>query len=494
MNDTLFRNARITTMDPAAPSAAALLVRDGRIAWLGVPPAPAASGVETFDCGGGVLLPAFIDAHCHVLAAAAALRSIDCSPRAVRSIRDIQARLREAAASAGEGTWLRATGYDESRLDERRHPTCRDIDEAAPNVPVRLTHRSGHAVVLNTRAMQLAGIAMDSEEPPGGCIDRFQDTGEPTGLLLEMSDVVDRVVPRLPYAELAAGVAEVASRFLAAGVTAVCDASHTNGASEWQLFAQLQDDGHLRLRVSLMEAHARAGDMPAAPQKQLSRGHVKIMLSEAGGALWPEEGELRRIVGDLHAAGRDVAIHAIEERAVAAAVDAIAAATEGVPRREHRHRIEHAALVPAGAAARMARAGVTVVTQPGFLHEHGDRYLRDVPIEKHSGLYPIGDFVREGVHVAASSDAPIGSIDVLGAMRSAIERRTAAGAAVAPEQAVSFEQAAAMWTTEAARAARLPERGQLRRGAPADLVLVAGGLERIEATFVAGEQVYRASA
>ena len=293
---------------------------------------------------------------------------------------------------------------------------------------------------------------------------------------------------------VAGGVAVGAALFVAAGGPAVADAPHRNGASEWQLFAQLQDDGHLRLRVSLMEAHARAGDMPAAPQKQLSRGHVKIMLSEAGGALWPEEGELRRIVGDLHAAGRDVAIHAIEERAVAAAVDAIAAANEGVRRREHRHRIEHAALVPAGAAARMARAGVTVVTQPGFLHEHGDRYLRDVPIEKHSGLYPIGDFVREGVHVAASSDAPIGSIDVLGAMRSAIERRTAAGAAVAPEQAVSFEQAAAMWTTEAARAARLPERGQLRRGAPADLVLVAGGLERIEATFVAGEQVYRASA
>jgi predicted amidohydrolase YtcJ len=490
MSATLFRNARIMTMDGSPSTAGALLVRDGRIAAIGDARA-ADEDAAVVDCGGGLLLPGFIDAHCHVLAAAAALRSVDCSPRAVGSIRDIQARVREVAASAREGEWVRAAGYDESRLEDGRHPTCRDLDEAARHVPVRLMHRSGHAVVLNTRAMQLAGIAIDSEEPPGGCIDRFPETGEPTGLLLEMNDALDRVVRPLSYAELAAGVAEVAARFLEAGVTAVCDASHTNGASEWELFARLQNEGRLPLRVSLMEGQAHVGELPGAPLDRLSRGHVKIMVSEVGGEPWPDEGELRRIVRDVHAAGRDVAIHAVEERAVAAGIDAIEAALEIRPRQDHRHRIEHAALLPAGAAARMARAGITVVTQPGFLYEHGDRYLRDVPPEKHPGLYPIGDLMRAGVHVAASSDAPVGSIDVLGAMRSAVSRRTESGAAVALEQAVGFDMAAAMWTSEAARAAGMPERGVLGVGAPADLVLVSGDLERVEATYAAGEPVYR---
>ncbi len=490
MSATLFHNGRILTMDPARPHAAALLVRDGRIAHAGDAAAlPPHGDAARHDLGGATLLPAFIDAHCHMLAAAAALRSIDCSPDAVRSIRDIQARLRDAAATARAGAWLRASGYDETALEERRHPTCRDLDDAVPHLPVRLLHRSGHAVVLNTLAMRLAGIAIDTEEPPGGYVERFHDTGEPTGLLLEMNDAVDRVVPPLPYDELAGAVAEVSQRFLAAGVTALCDATHTNGVAEWQTFARLHDGRRLPLRVSLMEGLAHAGDMPDAERARLSRGHVKIMISEIGGRPSPDDGDLRRAVAALHAEGRDVAVHAVEERAVAAAIDAIEAAVAGAPR-EHRHRIEHAALLPPDGAARIARLGITVVTQPGWVREHGDRYLRDVPRDKHGRLYPIGDLLRAGVRVAASSDAPVGDIDVLDAVRAAVERRTASGAAIGHEQAITFEQALAMWTRESARAAGLVDRGTLAPRMAADMVLLAGDPPHVAATFMAGERVY----
>jgi len=492
MTATYFHNARVLTMDPARPYADDLLVDGSSVIAVGqahrsLPGVPYAAH---YDCGGAMLLPAFIDAHCHLLAAAAAARGIDCSPRAVSSIRAIQAQLRAAAADAGPDAWMRAVGYDETQLEERRHPSCRDLDEASPHVPVRLLHRSGHAVVLNTPAMQLAGIGTDTPEPPGAHIERFAGSGEPTGLLLEMSDVVDRVVPPLPYGEIAAGMAEVSRRYLAAGVTAVCDATHTNDVSAWELLCRLHDDGHLPLPVVVMEGAEHAGELPAAPQGTVARArHVKIMLSEVGG-LSPDERELARVVRELHVRGRDVAVHAVEERAVAAAIDALEAAVTAMPR-AHRHRIEHAALLPAGGAERMARLGVTVVTQPAFLLEQGDRYLRDVARDKHERLYPLGDLLRAGVRIAASSDAPAGSIDALAGVRAAVERRTASGAPIGASQAVALEQALAMWTRDAAWAcAEELARGQLAPGMAADLVLIGGEPLRVLAVWVRGVRMW----
>jgi len=461
-------------MDPANPTARAVLLRDGMVAAVGDARALAAMApdAERVDCGGRVVAPAFIDPHGHLLAAAAALRSVDCSPAAgVTSIAELQARLREAAARARSGSWVRAAGYDESRLAERRHPDRRDLDAAVPHVPVRLLHRSSHAVVLNTRALELAGIGNETAEPPGGVIDRFLDDGTPSGLLLEMGDVVDRAVPPLPYGELAPAVAEVAARYGEAGVAAVCDATHTNGRAEWELFARLQAEGHLPLDVVMMEGLVHAGEMPDVRSGPLRRGHVKVMLSEAGG-LSPDEGELARIVRELHAAGRDVAVHAVEERAVAAAVAAIESAVHARPR-PHRHRIEHAALVARGDPARIARAGITVVAQPAFLLNHGDRYLRDVPPEKHTRLYPIATLLRAGARVAASTDAPVAPIAPADAIRAAVERRTSSGAPIAPRQAVSLQRALSMWTRDAAWALGLEgERGRLAAGCVGGVAVV----------------------
>ena len=141
---------------------------------------------RAIDCQGGTLVPGFHDAHCHILAAAASLLAVDCSPAAVSSIEDIKERIRERAADAPPDGWIRGVGYNEFYLSEKRHPTRWDLDAAVPDRPVRLTHRSGHAVALNSRAMALAAIGSDTPDPPNGVIERDGVTGEPTGLLLEM--------------------------------------------------------------------------------------------------------------------------------------------------------------------------------------------------------------------------------------------------------------------------------------------------------------------
>jgi predicted amidohydrolase YtcJ len=470
-------------MDSACPWAEAVAVQGGRVVAVG-DGAEAARALDTdaerIDCGDGILLPAFIDAHCHLLAYAASLRSVDC--RAARSMADVQQSIRQRASETREGQWIRAFGYEDTALAERRHPDRRDLDAVAPGHPVRLIHSSGHASVLNSLALSQAGIDITTEEPPGGAMERDLASGEPTGLLLDMERLVDDAVPPPPYRELAAGVREAARRLLRAGVTCVQDASHTNGRAEWELFERLITDGSLPLDVMLMEGIDHLGELPETraagsgepgERARLRRGAVKIMLHELGQVLTPDETELASLVGEVHAAGRQVAIHAVSERAVAATAEAVRAALGQRPRADHRHRIEHCSLLPPGLAPRLAQDGVVVVSQPAFVFERGDRYLQLVPEEQWPRLYPFRALLEAGVKLAAGSDAPVTVPEPLQSVASAVDRQTASGRTVAPEEAVGVDDALRWWTAGAAKAAFLErELGTVRPGLRADLVLL----------------------
>ena len=462
-------------MDPAQPHAEAVAVHDGRIVAVGEARETARAldaDAERVDCAGGTLLPGFIDAHCHLLAYAASLASVDCT--AAGSISDIQEAIRRRAEELPAGQWVRAFGYEETSLVERRHPNRHELDGAAPDHPVRLIHGSGHASVLNSLALRLAGIDNTTEEPAGGVMERDLSSGEPTGVLLGMERLIERAVAPLPYAELAAGVRQASQRLLQAGVTCVQDATHTNGRAEWELFERLIADGSLSLDVVLMEGIEHLGELPErGGEGRLRRGAAKIMLHELGDDIWPDERELGRLVMEAHDAGRQVAIHAVGERAVAAAAESIERALGDSPRGDHRHRIEHCGLLPDGLAPRLARLGVTVVSQPSFLFERGERYVRLVPKEQQPSLYPFRTLQQAGVAIAAGSDAPVTQPAPLASVAAAVERRTADGRPIASAEAVRAEVALGWWTSGAAHAAFLErERGTVAAGMRADLVLL----------------------
>jgi hypothetical protein len=475
----IFHNLRVLTMEPSRPLAEAVAIAGDRLlavgseAWVARQRGPRTRLVD--GCG-LTLLPGFIDAHCHLLSFAASLLSVDCSPRAVRSIADIQAALAAAAARTPEGRWLRAVGYDETDLAEGRHPTRWDLDVAVPRHPVRLVHRTGRACLLNSWALSLVGLDAGSEEPPGGYMERDPSTGEPTGLLLEMNDVVDAFVPVLPYEELSAGVGQAAQAFLSEGVTAIQDATATNGPQEWALFRRLMAESYLPLSVTLIEGCRHLGELPEADGTlPLRRGPVKVVIAELGEELHPGPEELAETVWRVHQAGRQVAIHAVGEAAVAAAARALADVQGRRPRRDHRHRIEHCGVCPPALARRLAALGVLVVTQPSFVYHNGDRYLRQVSAEDLPYLYPLRTLLETGVPVAAGSDAPVAPPGPLSGLAGAVRRLSSGGAAVAPGQAVSVEEALAMHTRAAAYAAfEEGERGSLRAGKRADLVLLSG--------------------
>jgi predicted amidohydrolase YtcJ len=508
----VLHNARVITMDPRQPRAEAVAVRGERILAAGsdgeIRRQPRSPGAEVIDCRGQAVLPGFIDAHCHVLAYAASLLAVDCGPDAVSSIGDIQAAVRRQAEVAPAGRWIRAVGYSELDLAEGRHPTRWDLDLAAPDHPVRLIHRSGHACVLNSLALRLCGIGRSTEEPAGGYMERDAASGEPSGLLLEMDELVRRAVPPLSWEELVEGVRLANERFLAAGITSVVDASHTNGLPEWELLRRLREEGHLLPRLTAMVGfeHREA----AARWKEgeggggwLELGAVKIAIKELGEEIYPEEDALAEMVFEAHAQGWQVSIHAVEERAVAAATGALARALAQLPRQNHRHRIEHCGVCPPALVERIGKAGVMVVTQPSFLYYNGDRYLRQVAPQRQAYLYPLRSLLRAGVRLAGGSDCPVVRPEVVAGLYGAVARRSEGGQEVGGEESISIEEALGLYTTGAAYACFAEgERGSIAPARLADLVVLSGdpmvcqpgelAALRPQITIVGGRVVWRA--
>jgi len=499
-------------MDPRRPRVEAVAVRGERILAVGsdgeIRRQARSPHAEVIDCRGQTLLPGFIDAHCHVLAYAASLLAVDCSPDAVSSIADIQAALRRQAEVTPAGCWIRAVGYSEVDLAEGRHPTRWELDLAAPDHPVRLIHRSGHACVLNSLALRLCGIGMESEEPPGGYMERDPASGEPSGLLLEMNELVDRAVPPLSREELVEGLRLASQRFLAAGVTSVVDASHTNGPPEWELLRRLRQEEHLLPRLTAMvgfehrEAAARWRENEGGGGS-LELGAVKIVIKELGEEIYPEEDALAEMVAQAHGQGWQVSIHAVEERAVAAAAGALSRALAQLPRQNHRHRIEHCGICPPPLVERIATAGLMVVTQPSFLYYNGDRYLRQVPPQRQPYLYPLRSLLGAGVRLAAGSDCPVVGPEVVIGLYGAVARRSKGGQPIGREESISLEEALSLYTTAAAYAFFAEgERGSIAPARLADLVVLSGDPTtcppgelvtlRPQMTIVGGQVAWRA--
>ena len=476
--DLVLTNAHALTLDHARPRADAIAIRGGRIAWVGdsggslpiLPP-----HTQVIDCGGQTIVPGFIDAHCHILAYASALTAVDCSAPAVLSISDIVDAIRLRAQSVPRGDWIRAVGYREFDLQEKRHPTRGDLDAAAPHHPVRLNHRSGHACVLNSLALQRVGIHAATEEPPGGTIDRDLDTAEPNGLLLEMSDFLDERIPRLSAAELDKGIALANRRLLAAGVVSVHDATPVNSVERWDAMRRLRESGGFTPSVVMMagadriDGFADRGLSYGSGNGALMLGHAKIMLTQSGGRLFPSPAELSDIVAAAHARGFPVAIHAVES----AAVDAAAQALTSNRAYGLRDRIEHASECPPHTLEALRSAHTVVVTQPGFIDESASRYLAELGAAA-KWLYRIGSISESGLIVAASSDAPASRPDPLTAMRAAVTHRDQAGATLNAGEGVSAMQALRMYTTAAAYAAcQEADRGSIAPGKRADLAVLS---------------------
>ncbi len=508
--DLVLYNANILTMAPRRRNAGLVAVGGTEIVHVG-----SNSDLDLFkasariiDCEGKTVAPGFNDAHVHVLAYAVRLLSIDCSPASVVAISDIQARIKQHAEHVPAGTWLKAGGYNEFYLSERRHPTRHDLDTAAPYHPVKLTHRSLHACVLNSIALSLAGISIDSPDPEGGLIDRELETGEPSGVLYGMNSYInERVVPPLSDEELRKGIRLANESFLSSGITSIQDATVRNGTEHWQTFVKLKENGELTPRVSMMPGlHALAdlkeiGLYPGYGDSGLRLGAVKLTLDEVGGRLNPSQEDLNEGVLAAHRGGFQVAIHAVEEGTVEAAVVALEHCLRQAPKDDHRHRLEHCSVCPPPLLQRLKAIDALVVTQPAFIFYSGERYLQDVSAAQLPWLYRTRSFLESGLRPAGSSDCPVAPCNPLIGIYAAVTRRAESGQVLSPEEAVSPDQALGLYTLSGAYSS-FEERvkGSIEVGKLADLVVLSADPTsvapdeikeiQVEKTIIGGEVVW----
>jgi predicted amidohydrolase YtcJ len=498
--DLILYNARAITMDSARPRAELMAIRDQDIVAVTTNEKRselASHRTKVIDCRGHTVLPGFIDAHCHIHAVAESLVTVDIGPRSsIRSIRDIQAALRQAASRTPPATWLRASGYDEFFLEDKRHPTREDLDPAVPLHPVKLTHRSGHAHVLNTVGLRNAGITIDTPDPEGGLIDRHHETGEPTGVLFGMGKSLATRIPRLEDVHVETGMRRANRHFLSLGITSIQDPSPRNGRLQWQRFRRWKAEDILRPRVTMMlgwDAFLRRSEEDFSRTTSIEHLRipgVKIVIDETSGQLHPNPSELDAMVVAIHRAGLQAVLHAVDPPAIEAACRSIADALRRVPRADHRHRIEHCSVCPPALRHRLASLGVFVVTQPSFLHYNAERYVRTLAPAQLAELYPIGGLLSAGVSVAAGSDSPIVPVDPFKAISGAMSRHAGTGAPISPEHAVSLHAALGMYTASAARAAFEDGwKGSITPGKKADLIVLDRDITRVPQDEVADVKI-----
>lgn len=369
-------------------------VREGRIVEIGV----RLGGREpVLEGRNGWLIPGLIDHHIHLLGWAAMRRSIDLG-----GISGGERGLGRALGAAPGVGWIRAVGYHDALCG----PLDRDrLDRLVPNRPVRVQYATGSLWVLNSAALD----QVLADQPPPDCVET-DPSGRPTGRLWRGDAWL-----RGRLAEQPPSLSDVGACLAACGVTGVTDASASTGPAGAALLADAVRSGDLPQRLMLMSA----GPLTEPADGACVVGPVKVLLDEHD---LPDFDNLAVRFEAARRQGRRVAVHCVTatELALTLAAFETFGAWPG-------DRIEHGGVIPREAIATLARLGLTVVTQPAFVAERGDRYLAEVDPADQGDLYRCRSLVRCGVRVAASSDAPYASADPWAAMRAAVRRRTLDG-------------------------------------------------------------------
>ena len=253
--------------------------------------------------------------------------------------------------------------------------------------------------------------------------------------------------------------------------------------------------------IDAFKKNTRPSGLKTLNENQLRWGAVKIILDDTTGRLHPSQSELNAMVLEVHQAGKQIAIHALDEKAVKAACEAIQFAIEKFPAKDHRHRIEHCSVCPPDLARKIVSLGITVVTQPAFIYFHGERYFDTVPDEQLKHLYPIRTLLDQGVNVAGSSDCPSVTPDPLIGIQAAMHRLSATGDIIGDREKIQATTALQMYTLSAARAAfEETIKGTITPGKLADLVVLnadptrLGAAEfknlQVEKTIIGGKVVW----
>jgi predicted amidohydrolase YtcJ len=533
MRKLALTHGNVLTMDGENPRAEAVFVIGERIFMVGSDEEIRGlidGETEVIDLGGRTLIPGFVDCHAHPMGYGQSLMAVDCRTPPCSSIEEMVEAVRGAAAGSQGGEWVFGQGYDDFKLVERRHPNRWDLDEAAPENPVIITRMCGHISVVNSLALEMAGITKDSEDPEGGQIDRDPATGEPTGVLRGSARApLYELIPQPEEETLRRAINLAAEQFLARGVTSVSDSGVESPLAVRAYQAAIREDG-MPIRVNLMMLSSVLGELSRIGlqtgfgDERLRIGAIKIVAdgSSSGrtaavsepyvdtpgnkGIMYITPEELDERVLASCRAGFQVGVHAIGDRAISAVLDSYEAAIEELPGADHRLRIEHCGICTPAIVLRIKRLGVVPVPQPIFLYGEGESYRAGLGEDRVKWAYPLKSFLENGITTPMSSDCPATSgtelISPLLGIYVAVTRKTDEGKELGPEQRIGVGDAIRCYTLNSAYATFEDDmKGSIEPDKLADFAVLSDdplGVEpekikdiTVEMTIVGGRVVYR---
>lgn len=500
--DKILKNAMIYTMDESRPQAYQLAIAGGKVVAFDEEAEPyIGPATEVIDGKGKAVLPGLIESHAHPLHYAANLQQLDLRTEVTPSIEDILEAVRRKASELPAGEWIIGTGWDDSKLKERRFPTIDELSEAAPDHPVFLKRTCIHNAVVNWRAFEKSGLTANPADPEGGHFHRDPATGKLSGLIQENA-MKEFDVPAFTVEQFKEAMKQAEQQFFEWGITTIHDMAVTK--EELTVYQQLRKEGEFRMKVRLWLWAVTQMGWTGVEEEVLALGlesgfgndhlniqGLKYMLDGSVGGKtaavsepFENDGENRGILymseekvkGHIARAVENnlrVSIHGIGERAIEQALRAIEQAASPEKNRQMRHRIEHCALPTEEQLERIAALDVVAASSIGFVYAIGDSYLKNLGEERAERVFPHASFKAHGIKAPGNSDMPVCPGNPFFGIYAAVTRRTVGGQQLGMKEAISVEEAIKAYTTEAAYSGFDEEIiGTLSAGKYADLIIL----------------------
>jgi hypothetical protein len=504
--DLILVNGKLWTVDATRPEAEALAVANGRILAVG-PSAEvrrlAGPSTRTIDLRGRRVVPGFYDSHVHLLGSGQRLSEV--ALKDVPDETEFGKRLVAFDRKLPRDRWLLGGEWDHDRTFNGQLPTAELIDKYVRDRPVFLRRYDGHMGVVNTRALQLAGVTAATPDPPGGVIYRKPNGKEPSGVLRDNAmGLVDRLIPAPSESEIVEAVRAALDEARKCGVTNVQDMDGSGSATRrslFRLYQQLARDGRMTLRVDLrwplaqwqelarlgLQAdfgndYVRIGGVKGFADGSLGSSTAKMFepfVNEPGSTgVWvtPRE-QMREWVLGADKAGLSIAVHAIGDEANAVMLDIFADAIRTNGPRDRRFRIEHAQHLRPQDYKRFHELGVIASMQPYHVIDDGRWAEGRIGKQRCASSYAFHSLLEAGAKLAFGSDWSVAPLEPLLGIDAAVNRRTLDGKHPAgwfPEQKITVAQAVEGYTLTSAYAGfQEKERGTLSPGKLADFVVLS---------------------
>ena len=466
---------------------------------------------QIVDLQGAFVMPGFNDAHAHLGMGGRIRLSVDLI--GVKSLAEMQARIRAAAQKAPPGQWLTGGGWDHTLWPEKKTPTRQDIDAAAGGHPAIFTRVDGHIAVADSAALAAAGITKSTQAPEGGEIDHGPD-GEPTGILRETAQALVHVPPPTPQ-QRRRGLELALEDAYSHGVTSIQDFSDWD---DFLVFEQMEKEGRLPVRISEWlrfadplnveeEQRAHHPSTDRMLRTTMLKGFMDGSLGsrtaamnapyadDPGNSGIPRytQAELNAMAVERARAGFQMGFHAIGDRAVEMALDAFALAEPQSPSHDLRWRIEHSQIAGPGDFARYKQLGVIASMQPNHLLTDMAWAGARLGPERSKYAYAWKSFLDAGVPLAYGTDYPVEPIAPFRGVYASVTRMNEAGTMTFhPEQKLTMGETLYAYTQGSAYAEFAEAwKGKLAPGYLADFVVLDRDLTAISPHQILGTQVLR---